>query len=183
MSAGSSYFINIIPACSPFTCRFPTSIHILGITKIAVFSIWCLFVAMRRNKDFFKILAKYDFNPQPRSPPGPHLHPYFGNNNIAVYSIWCLSVSMGRYQIKYMPNIILIPSPFTPRVPTSLQLQMNMDFGFGQAAHKVWSNSNKDDKHNGWWMSIMDFGFGQAAHKVRSKSNKVFVEHYSKELW
>ena len=76
---------------------------------------------------------------------------------------------MGRNQIKYMPNIILIPSPFTPRVPTSLQLQMNMDFGFGQAAHKVY---NKNDKHSGWWMSIMDFGFGQAAHKVWSKSNK-----------
>ena len=68
MSASSSYFINIIPACSPFTCRFPTSIHILGITKIAVSSIWCLSVSMRRNKDFFKYL------PNMISIPGP-VHP------------------------------------------------------------------------------------------------------------
>jgi len=27
-------------------------------------------------------------------------------------------------------------SPFVPRLPSSLQLQINMDFGFGQAAHK-----------------------------------------------
>ena len=51
--------------------------------------------------------------------------PYFGVMLVNQLKPWGLFYPVSLF------------SPFTPKLPTSLQQQMVVDFGFGQAAHKV----------------------------------------------